>query len=62
MNLAVRLGILYLNNLQNIEGKYKIFEGLDANKIITIREVEYWIKDYLLAIKVNNMNLFLATE
>ena len=61
-NPVVRLRILYLNNLRNIEGKYKIFESLDINKKFTIREIEYWIKDYLLALKFNITNLFVAAE
>jgi len=53
---------LHSNNLRTIDTKFEILEGVDISDIIIRKMKKYWLKDYLLTVQVNNVNLFLATK
>jgi len=39
-----------------------VFEGLNVFDVITIKEEKYWVREYLLGLKVDNTKVFLAIE
>ena len=53
MEVDVELGILHSNNMSNSEGKFEILEDLDMNQIMGKEGKCFWIREYLLDIKVN---------
>ena len=61
-DLGIRLETLNLNNIRNMEKKYEILEVIDITNTVTIRKNNYQLKDYLLAIKVEKMNLFITIK
>ena len=61
-NTQIKLGILYSNNLRNIELEYEIFKDLDINNTVQVRGKEYNIKDYLLELEVDKVKLFIVVE
>ena len=61
-NLNIILETLHSNNLRTIDTKFEILEGVDISDIIIRKMKKYWLKDYLLTVQVNNVNLFLATK
>ena len=62
-NPKIRLGILYTNNLFNSDAKFEVLEGVNMIDIIKKKnDKDYWLRDYLLEVKVDNVHLFIAVE
>ena len=53
IEVDVKLGMLYSNNMSNSKGKFKILEDLNVNQMMEKEGKSYWVRDYLLDIKVN---------
>ena len=62
INANVRLGTLYSNNLRNIDAKFKVLIDVNVNDIVEVVEKYYWLKDYLLEVKIDSINLFIIAE
>ena len=58
----VQLGMLYSNNLVEVKEKYEVLEGVSVINVAIIQRKIYWLRDYLLRVKVNNIRLFAAVE
>lgn len=61
-DIIIRLGILHSNNLVQSEAKFEVFEGLNVFNMIIIKEEKYWVREYLLGLKVDNTKVFLVIE
>ena len=62
IDVDVKLGILYSNNISNSKGKLEILEDLDVNQMIEKEGEQFWVREFLLDIKVNRKPLFVTTE
>ena len=60
--LSVRLGMLYLNNLIKINEKYKVLEGVKVLDVVVKEDKRFYLRDYLLEVKVENRKLFTVVE
>ena len=56
------IGCFYVNNYKNFKEKYEIPYNSDVNYLIKHQNRLIFIKDYLLDIKVNGINLFIRAE
>ena len=59
---TVRLGILCSNNMVQSKAKFEVLEGLNVFDVISINKEKYWLREYLLGLKVDNVKLFVAVE
>ena len=62
IDLNVRLGMLHSNNLIDVNAKYKVLEGVSIINIAIYNTKRYWLRDFLLKVKVNNIKLFTTVE
>ena len=58
----VRLGMIHSNNLIDINAKYEVLEGVSVIDIAIYNTQRYWLRDFLLKVKVNIIKLFAAVE
>ena len=59
---SIRLRILYSNNLIEINEKYKVLEGVKVLDVVVKEDERFWLRDYLLEVKVGNRKLFAMVE
>ena len=57
-----RVGVLYLSNIYNKTGKFKVLEQLSADDITTMEGQSKEVSNLLLSIKSNGSRLFSAIE
>ena len=62
LDITVRLGMLHSNNMVQSEAKFEVLEGLNVFDVISINEEKYWLREYLLGLKVDNVKLFITVE
>ena len=46
MEPGVRLGLLYSNNIGNIEAKFEVLENASVLDIVKVKGEKYWLRDY----------------
>ena len=50
-----KLGYLYLNEINNVDGRFEILNNVNINDNSMIKEDQAELRDHLLLIKVNNI-------
>ena len=58
----LRLGMLHSNNMVNVEGKFKVLKKVNKNDVISIGKQKFWLRVFLLDVKVKGTRLFAAVE
>ena len=46
--------MLHSNNLTNVDAKFEILEEVNIIDMIDNKKTKYWLRDFLLQIKVEN--------
>ena len=62
MDADIRLWILHLNNVLDIDAKYEILEDKSVNDLIEVDRKIIWMRDYLLNLKINWVMVFATVE
>ena len=62
LDTIIRLRMLHSNNMVQSKAKFEVLEGLNVFDVISINEEKYWLREYLLGLKVDNVKLFIAVE
>ena len=57
-----QLGTLHLNELNNVEVRFETLNGVNINNLAMFNDKQAGLKDILLEIKVNKVQLFLSVE
>ena len=58
----MKITSLHINNINNIEVKYKFIENADINDIIEYKGQSRTIQNIFLDIKINNILLFTGVD
>ena len=61
-NTNIRLTILYMNNMCNVEVGYDFFVNIDVEDKICYNRVEECLRDIILGIKYNKAPLFVGVK
>jgi len=57
-----KLGCLHLNEINNIKGRFKILNNVNANNNSMMGEEQAELRDHLLSITVNDTQLFIGVK
>ena len=57
-----QLGTLHFNELNNVEVRFETLNGVNINNLAMFNDKQAGLKDILLEIKVNKVQLFLSVE
>jgi len=57
-----KLGCLYLNEINNVDGRLKKLNNVNVDDNSMINEEQAELRDYILSIKVNDTPLFIGVE
>ena len=57
-----QLGTLHLNELNNVKVRFETLNGVNINNLAMFNDKQAGLKDILLEIKVNKVELFLSVE
>ena len=58
----IKLSLLLSNNITNSKIKYEVLEDLDINQYFIRDKEKFWLREFLLDIKVDRKKLFAAIE
>ena len=61
-NLEIKLGTLYVNNLNNIQVKYEVLHNISVVETIKFESKEHSLRDAILNMKIGQNNLFVAAK
>ena len=59
---AIKIGCLYANNYKNVKSHFEILHNIDVNHPIYDNNNYYFLKDFMLNVKVEQKLLFLSAE
>ena len=57
-----RFSTLYLNEMNNVEGRFKTLQNVNVDDNSMIDEKQAELRNHLLSVKVNNTPLFIGIE